>query len=365
MTWQQYLLHEDVIDTAIAIGVLLLFLLIRKIFIKYIYHLFLRLSRKTPSELLTQFFLAYERPLQWLFVIIGLYVAVDYFPYLEQDNALFSKLIQSSIVIVVAWGLFNLAAATPIFFSNINKKSNVQLDEIVIPFISKGLRLVIIAIAISIIAQVFEYPIGGFVAGLGLGGLAFALAAQDALANLFGGFVIITERPFSIDDWILTPSVEGTVEDITFRSTKIRTFAQAVVTVPNSTLANEPITNWSQMGKRRVSTNIRVTYDSPLVRVKKVVERINKLLKTHPDIHQETIFVTFDDFQDNGAEIMLYFFTKTTDWGKYLQVKEEINFKIMEIIEEEGVTIAIPSRRLYREEGEQKEQQGLPQREED
>src|SRR5699024_1747974 len=106
------------------------------------------------------------------------------------------------------------------------------------------------AIGISIIAQEFNYNIGGVVAGLGLGGLAFALAAQDALANLFGGFVIITERPFSIEDWIQTPSVEGVVEDITFRSTKIRTFDQALVTVSNSTFDEEGITNCSRKSKR-------------------------------------------------------------------------------------------------------------------
>lgn len=366
MDWKTYLLHDDVINVAIAIGILLLFLVIRKVFIKYIYHLFLKLSRKSPTEFFTQLFLAYEKPFQWLFVIIGIYVAVDYFPYIEQSNELFSHLIQSSVVIIIAWGLVNLTSeVTPLFFSKINRKTNIEIDEIIIPFLSKGIRLVIIAIAISIIAEVFGYGIGGFVAGLGLGGLAFALAAQDALSNLFGGFVIITERPFSIDDWILTPSVEGTVEDINFRSTKVRTFAQALVTVPNSTLANEPITNWSKMGKRRVTSTIRFTYDSPLDQVKKVVERIKDLLKTHPDIHQETIFVTFDDFKDNGAEIMLYFFTKTTVWGEYLDVKEEINFKIMEIIKEEGVSIAIPSRRLYTGVDEQNNRRKLPLREED
>ncbi|MFP3359363.1 mechanosensitive ion channel family protein, partial [Planococcus sp. SIMBA_143] len=130
----------------------------------------------------------------------------------------------------------------------INHKYNVKIDHILIPFFSKALRLIIVAIGISVIAQEFEYDINGFVAGLGIGGLAFALAAKDALANLFGGIIIITEKPFTIGDWIKTPSVEGTIEDISFRSTKVRTFAQALVTVPNATLSNEAITNWSKMG---------------------------------------------------------------------------------------------------------------------
>lgn len=347
MTWETIIENEDLKNLAIALGILLLFLLVRKIFITYIYKILLRASRKSPTEIFTEIFLAYEKPLQWLFVIIGVYVAVDYFPYLSQENELFLKIIKSSIVILIVWGLANLTTVTSSVFARINKRGNVHLDDILIPFISKGLRFVIIAIGISIIAEVFGYGISGFVAGLGLGGLAFALAAQDALSNLFGGFVIITERPFSIDDWILTPSVEGTVEDITFRSTKVRTFGQALVTVPNSTLANEPITNWSQMGKRRVSFRLRVTYDSPIENVRNVVNRINTLLRDDPEIHQETIFVTFDEFKDNGAEIMLYFFTKTTAWGEYLKVKEKINYKIVDILQEEDVSIAIPSRRLY------------------
>lgn len=347
MNFEVILMNENIKYTLIALGIFLLFLIVRKLFIKYIYQFILNMSRHSPTTFFTQLLLSFEKPLQWLFVIIGLYIAVDYFPYLAQTNILFSRIIQSSVVIIIAWGLFNFVGSVPLFFSKLDEQTNVKLDEIVIPFITKGLRLAIVAIAISIIAQIFSYPIGGFIAGLGLGGLAFALAAQDALANLFGGFVIITERPFSIDDWIETPSVEGTVEDITFRSTKVRTFAQAVVTVPNSTLANEPITNWSEMGKRRVSSSFIITYSTATERVKRTVEKIEQFLKEHDAIHQETIFVAFDEFHDYGIEIMLYFFTKTTVWGEYVKIKEEVNFKIMEILEAEDVKIAIPSYRVY------------------
>lgn len=355
MDWQTYISQEELKYIIIALVIFLFFLFLRKLFIKYVYQLVLKVSRRSPTKFFTQFLLAYEKPLQWLFVIIGLYIAVDYFPFLEQGNPLFSKIIQSSVVIIAAWGLFNLAGATPIFFSQIKKHANVELDEIVIPFISKGLRLVVVAIAISVIAQIFHYPIGGFIAGLGLGGLAFALAAQDALANLFGGFVIITERPFSIDDWIETPSVEGTVEDITFRSTKVRTFAQAVVTVPNSTLSNEPITNWSEMGKRQISSSVILTYDTPIEDVKRAITKINEYLKQNDSIHQETIFVAFDEFHQHGIEIMLYFFTKTTVWGEYVGVKEAVYFEIFKILKEENISVALPSRRLYKEEVEPSE----------
>lgn len=345
--WDQFFYSADFKNILIALGVFLVFLLLRKLFTKYIYKMLISLFRKTPTELFTQILLAYERPVHWLFIIIGIYVAIGYFPYIDQGGDLFTKIIQASIIFLISWGLYNLASSTSIIFENINKKTKFALDEILVPFISKSLRFIIVAISITIILEVFEYEISGFIAGLGLGGLAFALAAQDALANLFGGFVILTERPFTIGEWIATPSVEGTVEDITFRSTKVRTFGQALVTVPNSTLANEPITNWSKMGKRRVSFNLRLTYDTPTNKIKSVVQQINDLLKNHSEIHQETIFVTFDDYKENGADILLYFFTKTTVWGEHLAVKEEINFKILEILEREEVSIAIPSRRLY------------------
>src|SRR5690625_4186813 len=280
--WDQFFYSADFKNILIALGVFLVFLLLRKLFTKYIYKMLISLFRKTPTELFTQILLAYERPVHWLFIIIGIYVAIGYFPYINQDGDLFTKMIQASIIFLMSWGLYNLASSTSIIFENINKKTKFALYEILITFISKSLRFIIVAISITIILEVFEYEISGFIAGLGLGGLAFALAAQDALANLFGGFVILTERPFSIGDWIMTPSVEGTVEDITFRSTKIRTFEQAVVTVPNSTLADEPITNWSEMGKRRVYFTLQIAYDSPIDNIKKAIEQINALLNSHP-----------------------------------------------------------------------------------
>src|SRR5690625_3939403 len=253
-----------------------------------------------------------------MIVILVIDIAVTYFLHICKEYKLFLQIIQSLIIVLFIWGFFNLASATSLLFSKINRKTNMQVDQILIPFISRGIRVVIVAIGISIIAEIFNYNISGFVAGLGLGGLAVALAAQEVLANLFGGFVIITEKPFSIGDWIMTPSVEGTVENITFRSTLVRTFAQALVTVPNSVLANETITNWSKMGKRRITFNLRITYDTPKEKVDKVAKRIKDYLRNNPAIHQETIFVTFDTFNESSLDLFLYFFTKTTVWGEYL-----------------------------------------------
>jgi len=332
---------------ALSIGIFLLFLLFRKLFTKYIFQFFLKISRKTPTDFFTNVMVSFEKPVSWLFVVVGLYISLTYFPYFDTSHPFVIKLLKVTIVALFTWGLYNLTSTTSSLFAKINEKTNFQIDKILIPFLSKAIRFIIIAISITIIAQEFGYNVTGFVAGLGLGGLAFAFAAKDAIANIFGGFIIITEKPFTIGEWIATPSVEGTVEDITFRSTKVRTFAQALVTVPNSTLANETITNWSKMGKRRIQFHLGVSYETPPNKLKNAIGRIEELLKNHEGVHPETIFVKLDQFSESSLTIFLYFFTKTTIWEEFLNIKQDINFKILDILEQEGVAIAFPSRTLY------------------
>ncbi|MEW9109924.1 mechanosensitive ion channel family protein [Cytobacillus gottheilii] len=346
MNWALFYDVEMWTQIGISIGIFLLFLVFRKLFSKYVYSLILRLSRKAPTDILTHIFVSFEKPLQWLFIIIGIELAAGYFPYAE-PGILFDRIIRASVIVLITWGLYNLASASSIFFAQVKSRFKLEIDDILIPFMSKAIRLIIVAISFTIIAQEFGYNVTGFIAGLGLGGVAIAFAAKDAIGNLFGGFIIITEKPFTIGDWIMTPSVEGTVEDITFRSTKVRTFADAIVTVPNNTLANESITNWSKMGKRQVSFNIKISYETPKAKLLKVVRQMEEEIKGHSEVHPDSILVRFDKYQENGYEVFIYFFTKSTAWDEHLRVKEEINFRLIEILENEDVSIALPSRKLY------------------
>lgn len=346
--WEFIIFNDDIRNMSLSILILLLFLLFRKVFAKYLFSMLMKLAKKAPGEFLTSVFEAFKKPLEWFFIVIGIYAAAHYFPYFNHANPLFLDIVRAVIIVLITWALFNLAGESSVFFRRLDDRFNIHIDDILIPFFSRALRFIILAISFSIIAQEFGYNISGFVAGLGLGGLAFSLAAQDALSNLFGGIVIITEKPFTIGDWIMTPSVEGTVEDITFRSTKVRTFADALVVVPNATLAKEPITNWSKMGKRQITFRLYVEHVVTTDRLRKAIERIENYIKGHDGIHPETIFVKFNDFQENGLEVYFYFFTKTTNWGEYLTIREEINFKILEILQEEDVEIAaLTPRKLY------------------
>lgn len=327
--------------------VFILFIVLRTIFTKYIFQLIISLTSKTRTRMDSDIALAFEKPVRVLFIVAGTYLALRALNYDPAAHAAVSSLFRSVLVLLVTWGLLNLTSASSHWIEGLGERFNIRLDRILIPLISKFIRFIVLALAISVIVQEWGYEISGFIAGLGLGGLAFALAAQEALTNIVGGVVIITEKPFSIGDWIETPSVEGTVEDITFRSTRIRTFAQALVTVPNAKLASEAITNWSRMGKRRITFRMGVSHTTPRHKLDVSVRRIRSMLKNHPEIHQETLFVHFDEITPNSLQIYLYFFTNTIVWGEWLRVKEDCNMKILEILEQEGVSIALPSTSVY------------------
>ncbi|WP_227935640.1 mechanosensitive ion channel family protein [Alkalihalobacillus deserti] len=337
----------------IAIAIFSVFLLFRKIFTRYIFKLVLATLRKTPTELFTNILLSFERPLRTFWIVLGTYLALMYLPFHFTTIDFVDQIYRSIIIILIGWGLYNYTSEHSMAFFRFARNSDVE-ESMLIPFVSKVLRFAVIALTIVVIASEWGYEISGFIAGLGLGGLAFALAAQDTIGNFFGGIIIVTEKPFSKGDWIQTPSVEGTVEDINFRSTQIRTFADSVITIPNSKLANEPITNWSEMGKRRVSFSIGLTYSTPQEKVEKCARKIEEVLRLHEGVDQDLIMVRFNEFNDSSLDIFIYYFTKTTMWTEWFKIKEDVNFKIMNILEEENVTIAFPTRSIHMEKQEEK-----------
>ncbi|KGA98890.1 mechanosensitive ion channel protein [Alkalihalobacillus alcalophilus ATCC 27647 = CGMCC 1.3604] len=344
-------------DFAVALGIFLIFLLFRKVFTKYIYKLILAVSRKTPAETVTNLLMSFEKPLRWFWVIIGTYLALLYLPFHITTVNFVQQIYSSFIIALFGWGFFNYFSQHSTMFTKLAKKTNLEEDSMLIPFLSKFIRAAIVVLTFVIILSENGVEIGAFVAGLGVAGLAISLAAQDTISNFLGGVVIVTEKPFSKGDWIETPTIEGTVEDISFRSTQIRTFSDTIVTIPNSTIANDPITNWSTMRKRRVDFELGIMFDTPTERVEKAVQDIEKMLRSHEGVHQDVIMVNFTEFRESRLGIFIYYFTKTTIWSEYLNVKEDVNKKILNILKEDKVDVAIPSQNLIVAEPEKEEVQ--------
>ena len=329
---------------------LLAFLIVsglRKPITKYVMKIMLAVTSKAKTDFPRKMVKSFEGPFRVLVGFSGVYIALRLLNLPPNVDAVNLNLFRSLLIIVIAWGFMNLFNQTSGVFESLAKRFSVEVNDILIQFIAKGTRIIIIALAVSIVVQEWGYNVNSFVAGLGIGGLAFALAAQDTLANLFGGMVITLDKPFTLGDWIETPSVEGVVEEITFRSTRVRTFAQALVHVPNATIVKEPITNWSRMGKRRVMFTLGVMYSTPREKLERCTRLIEALLIDHEEIDNEFIVVRFNEFNQSSLDVFIYCFALTTQWAEFLRIKEDINFKAMDILKEQGVSIAFPSRSIY------------------
>lgn len=347
MDWQVLLDNDSLISTLTAVGIFLLFLVFRKLFSKYVFKFILKITKKTPTDFLTFVWLSFEKPLRWLFVVIGIYVAAHYFPYINPKNPLFLDIYRSSIIILITWGLINVSSTSSALFHKLNNRMNLEIDQILIPFLSKALRFIIILISFSVILQEFDYSISGLVAGLGIGGLAISLAAQDVIKNFLGGVVIIFEKPFSIGDYVSTSNVEGTVEDITFRSTIIRTDNQALVTVPNSILASSNITNFSKVERKKVEFRLGIAMNTSSEKLEHAIHRLQDYIKNKEAVQSDTVVVTLDKLSETSLELLFSYFVSTTVSKEFLAIKEDINLKVMEILREENIEVASPIQKFY------------------
>ena len=177
--------------------------------------------------------------------------------------------------------------------------------------------------------------------------MAFALAAKDAAANIIAGIFIILDKPFTIGDWVNNDSLEGSIEEISFRTTKIRAVDQSLIIVPNSKLTNEAVINFSRRGKRRVNLNLELTYRTSREKLEICVDSIRNMLENHPQVSKEDILVRFDKFNGTSLDILICFFTDTADFDEYFKIKENVNFRLVEILQQEGVSMAFPSTSVY------------------
>ncbi len=340
----------DLIRFICAFITIIIALIAKKVISHLCTRAFFKAARKTTSSLDDSFVKSLNKPAEFLVVIIGLYCAVTILQLPKEPtnlDLLGHNLIKGLFVLNIAWLCFNLVTLLEQWMNLWARRTESTLDDHLVPFIRKSLRVFIVVIALLVLIQNLGYSISGLLASLGLGGLAVALAAKDSLSNIFGSLMIILDRPFSIGDWIQAGNMEGTVEEIGFRSTRIRTFAKTLITVPNSVLMNMSINNYSQMPKRRIKLSVGITYASAPAQVRQAVSAIRELLRNHPAIDQEFFLVNFTDFGPSSLDIRVYCFTTSTVWGEYLDAREDVCLKIMDELQKLGLEIAFPSQTLY------------------
>ena len=294
---------------------------------------------------------AFYAPLKVFYVILGIYLALLFvrqpLKTSEWINGLVDQLFKIGVIILSANGIANSLTTNNSLVSRLKDRMNPDVEDSMLKFILKAIRGLIYVIAGFMIITDLGFNLNGLVAGLGIGSVVITLAAQDTAKNLFGGLVIFLDKPFVVGDWIEVEDYEGTVEDITFRSTRVRTFENSVVNIPNAVIANDSIINWSRMEKRRNKVNLCLDLDTPLEKVQIVQKRIKELLIQHDDVIDDTIIVRFDNITDNGINLLVCSYTNSIDYASFLEEKEKINFKIMQILKEENVELAYDTKTIF------------------
>jgi MscS family membrane protein len=253
------------------------------------------------------------------------------------------------IVVCVSWFFIRLVRSFSLNLIDINKKQGTEVDFTTIDALSKLAKLVITIISMLVIFESVGFSISGILAAGGIGGLAIAFAAKDLLANFFGGLTIYLDRPFSIGDWIRSPDseIEGTVEYISWRHTRVRAFNKNPIYVPNALFTTIVVENPSRMTNRRIKETVGIRYDDIKI-MDAIVADVKDMLRNHSEIDtSQTLIVNFNAFGPSSLDFIIYTFTKTTDWTHYHEVKQDILLKTAEIISSHHAEIAFPTRTLH------------------
>ena len=295
-------------------------------------------------------FSAVSRPLKWFIWVMGISYAVT-IASRHTESVIFESVgnvRQLAAIFIATWFVTGfIARAEENFVSG--EFTQKPMDKTTATAVGKLLRISAIITAVLVALQYLGYSISGVLAFGGIGGIAVGFAAKDLLANFFGGLMIYLDRPFSVGDWVRSPekNIEGTVEDIGWRLTCIRTFDKRPLYVPNSTFTQISVENPSRMLNRRIYETVGIRYDDA-ARMAEIVNAVRDMLKNHPELDtSNTLIVNFNAFASSSLDFFIYCFTKTTEWVKYHEVKEDVLLKVLKIIEEHGAECAFPTSTLH------------------
>lgn len=345
--WQMSLLGVSVDRLVLAAIWLTVFVLLRKVFAHFIVGALKRLAQRTETKLDDLVLDALEQPLTFLPIALGVFLAAQTLGLEGAAASAANKIDQTLIALTIFWGLFRLVDP----FAYLLRPLERVFTATLIQWIRKALKGFFVFMGAVAILTIWGIPVMPVLASLSLLSVAVALGAQDFFKNLIGGMLIIAERRFKPGDWILVNGVvEGTVEKIEFRSTAVRRFDKALVNVPNATLSDSAVINFSKMTHRRIYWKIGVEYKTTLAQLKEIRDGIERYVLdndafAHPP--EVSTFVRIDAFNDSSIDIMLYCFTRTTVWGEWLEIKERLAYAIKEIVEGAGTGFAFPSRTVY------------------
>lgn len=255
-------------------------------------------------------------------------------------------------ILAGTWAAWRLADLIGEVLASKAAKTETKFDDVLIPLVRKAIKLFIIAFGLIYMAVSLNINILPMLTGLGIGGLAFAFAAKDTIENFFGSIAVIADRAFEVGDWVVIDDVEGTVESVGFRSTRIRTFYNSLMVVPNATLVRATVDNYGQRKYRRWKTYLGVQYDTPPDKIIAFTEGVREIVRSHPYTRKDYFQVYLNQFSGSSLDILLYVFWETPDWSTELRERERMALDIIRLADQLGVEFAFPTQtiHMYKEE---------------
>ena len=338
--------HSELVHW-IACGLLVIAaILLRRVVTNIIFRSLKKLAERTETTLDDKLFPALEQPVATFVMVLGIFGALTVLKLSPAVDRLVNHGAAIALLAVLFWGLLRAGGAVLDHLEEIAHEKQIGIAHFM-PLIKKALAALVIVFGVLMGIKSLGVDVGAVLTGLGIGGLAFAFAAQDTIANLFGSFVVVLDHPFKVGDYIRLGSNEGTVEDIGLRSTRLRSSARTQIVLPNKTVAAEPIINFTRMPQRRVDQTIGLTYNTTPEQMETVLTDIRRILQDDPGVHQEFVAVNFAEYNASSLDIQIIYFTADPDFKKHLDIRERINLKIMRAVAARELSFAFPTQTLH------------------
>ena len=332
-----------IFDIQIAICVFVFFVFFRKVFSRLLIRIYYKIAKikKHPKE--SSMF----KPLNNFFVFVGLFCMINILPTSHEFKVFMDAAFTIVIIYFITKAISTLLTEDSILGKKLFKNSkNTAVNR----FICIFAKIILWIVAFLIVLTKLGIPIdifSGLFAGLGVASAAAALAAQDMVKSILSGMAILTDKPFVIGDWIEVDKYQGTVIDITFRSTRIKSYDNSVVTIPNSTITSNYVVNWNRLTSRRFDSILYLALDTPSDKIQKMVKEIKLVLQNDPNVIKETVEVNLHEITNTSCNIKIYLYVREADYAKFLKAKQNILCNILYLFEKENVELAYPTQNVY------------------
>lgn len=336
-----------IFDTQIAIAIVLIFILFRGVFssiIIKIYYVIAKKNKKTKESSVYKYF-------NVLFIFIGIFLSINILPTSRKLKSIMTQIFEAALILFITKCLTTITHEDSYVYKKIFKKDNRTVNS----FISKIIRGIMWVISFFVISfrLGFGKDLSGLFTALGIFSAALALAAQEIVKSLIGGMEILTDKPFVIGDWIEVGEHQGTVIDITYRSTRLKSANNAIVTIPNSVITAESVINWNRLTSRRFDTTLNLNLETTSEKIRKIVKEMKLVLENNNSVVKDTVQVHVSEITSSCISIFIYMYVKETDYVKFLKAREDILCDLLFLVEKENIDLAYPTQTLYLKKGEE------------